>query len=34
MLKSKQRFKSEKENVYTEKINETVLSDKSDKRTL
>lgn len=34
MLKSKQRFKTEKENVYTEKNNEIVLSAKSDKRML
>ena len=32
MLKSQQRFKSERYNVYTEKINKIALSSNDDKR--
>ena len=33
MLKTQQRFKSERYNVFTEKINNIVLSSNDDKRT-
>ena len=32
ILKSRQRFKSEAHNVYTEEINKTALSSNDDKR--
>ena len=32
ILKSKQRFRSEKHNVFTEKVNKIALSAKDDKR--
>ena len=32
MLKTQQRFKSEKHNVFTEKINKIALSSNDDKR--
>ena len=32
ILKTKQRFRSEKHNVYTEEINKVVLSSNDDKR--
>ena len=32
MLKTQQRFKSEKHNIFTEEINNTALSSNDDKR--
>ena len=32
LLKSKQRFRSEKHNIFTEEVNKISLSDNDDKR--